>query len=293
MSWENHPLPENNFDPDDKPVRDLFVLLSAALAVVVAVAWGLSLVAERFAKYIPFSVEERIAGSWDLSQDGKMDSDALQTAAESSLQDMAGQIAKIQGMPSSMSVRVHLVDADTVNAFATLGGHVVVFSGLLRQLPHENALVMLLGHEIGHVAHRDPISAMARGAALMSLLGMALGSSDTGALSRSLQTAGVLTTLTFSRDQERAADEAGLQSVRAWYGHAAGAADLMAVLAQAVKGEADNEWLGTHPDLQERITHLRRVQGDGETQPLSGPIADYIHAVREKTKARQDLSARR
>jgi hypothetical protein len=56
VSWENHPLPENNFDPDDKPVRDLFVLLSAALAIVVAVAWGLSLVAERFAKYLPFSV---------------------------------------------------------------------------------------------------------------------------------------------------------------------------------------------------------------------------------------------
>lgn len=41
-------------DPDDRPVRDLFVLWSAALAIVVSIAWGLSLLAEHLAPYILF-----------------------------------------------------------------------------------------------------------------------------------------------------------------------------------------------------------------------------------------------
>lgn len=103
----------------------------------------------------------------------------------------------------------------------------------------------------------------------------------------------MLTTLTFSRDQERAADEAGLQSLKAWYGHTAGAVDLMEILALAVKDEAGNEWLSTHPDLRDRIGHVRRMQGDADTTPMTGPAKDYINAVRDKARPYQDLSTRR
>ena len=43
---------------------------------------------------------------------------------------------------------VHAVQDPTVNAFATLGGHVFVFTGLVDSLDSENGLAMVLAHEL-------------------------------------------------------------------------------------------------------------------------------------------------
>ena len=60
---------------------------------------------------------------------------------------------------------MHYDDDADVNAFATLGGHIVVYPGLLEAVPDENALAMVLAHEIAHVRHRHPIVGLSRSAA--------------------------------------------------------------------------------------------------------------------------------
>ena len=42
-----------------------------------------------------------------------------------------------------------------MNAVALPGGNIVVFAGLLKEIKSENELAMILGHELGHFAHRD------------------------------------------------------------------------------------------------------------------------------------------
>ena len=74
---------------------------------------------------------------------------------------------------------MHYDDDAVVNAFATLGGHIVVYQGLLEAVPDENALAMVLAHEIAHVRHRHPIVGLSRSAALGFAL-MLLGA-DSGA----------------------------------------------------------------------------------------------------------------
>ena len=170
-----------------------------------------------------------------------------------------------------------------VNAFATVGGHVIVLGGLLEKIPHENALVMLLGHEIGHIAHRDPVKALARGVAVLTLIGVLTGFSEAGALGRSMETAGLLTTLSFSRDQERAADEAGLETLRAWYGHTSGAADLFRALHDSTgAGKELPAMFSSHPGIDERIEHMSAHQDHRSTQALTGALADYVEARRQK-----------
>ena len=60
------------------------------------------------------------------------------------------------------------------NAFATLGGHIAVTSGLYRRMPSENALALVLAHEIAHVSARDPISALGGSATLALLVALAV-----------------------------------------------------------------------------------------------------------------------
>ena len=92
-----------------------------------------------------------------------------------------------------MTIQVHYTDLDVPNAFATLGGHIIVTSGLYRRMPSENALAMVIGHEIGHVKARDPISAVG-GAVILSLpLAVLSGQGDAlGAPARPAGAAGIL-----------------------------------------------------------------------------------------------------
>ena len=43
------------------------------------------------------------------------------------------------------------------NAYATLGGNIILTRELINSMSSENALSMVLAHEIAHIKHRDPI----------------------------------------------------------------------------------------------------------------------------------------
>ena len=45
----------------------------------------------------------------------------------------------------------HVVESKMVNAFSLAGGHVYVTTAFLHEFPSDAALVMALGHEVGHV----------------------------------------------------------------------------------------------------------------------------------------------
>ena len=55
------------------------------------------------------------------------------------------------------------------------GGQIMVFSGLLKKVNLENELAMVLGHELGHYAHRDHLRGMGRGLGVTLGLAMLFG----------------------------------------------------------------------------------------------------------------------
>ncbi|HEY9182159.1 MAG TPA: M48 family metallopeptidase, partial [Gammaproteobacteria bacterium] len=154
------------------------------------------------------------------------------------------------------------------NAFATLGGHIVVTSELYRLMPSENALAMVLAHEIAHVKARDPISALGSGASLALVFAFVSGEAD----GLAPQIAG-LVQLGYSRSVERRADLEAVAALRAHYGHAGGGASLFEVLAQQhdpVSGAVPT-FLSTHPADAERIDELKRAAADWD--PSRQPLA--------------------
>lgn len=281
MSYENPDVPEQVNYSQDNPLRELAILLAGALALVVLVVVALSLAASWLARQVPFEVERAVAEPFAARLLNEARATEL-LAAEVALQALAIEVARDMNLPEEQLPVVHVVDDDMVNAFATLGGHLVFTRNLLARLPHENALVTVLAHEIAHLQHRDPVVALGRGVAVTGALAVLGGVSDGGIFAGQMQQAGLLTVLAFNRDQERAADEVALAAVQRRYGHASGAADLFVLLQQESAGREPPAFLSTHPPSAERLERMRAA-GDGTaTVPLPAVYAALATAAEDR-----------
>lgn len=223
--YSNPPLPEDINVSRTHPLAD-FARLLGGIAIVAALSLGaLMLAASYLAKYIPFNYEVKLAGNFERFLP------ARQPAAVR-LQSIADRLARAHALPAQMAIRLHYVNEDIVNAFATLGGHVVVYRGLLEKMPSENALAMVLSHEIAHIKLRHPISAAGRGVVFGVALASVSAATGGDLAAQVLGGAGLLTALSFSREQEREADAHGLAALAKVYGDAVGAEDVFRILAR-------------------------------------------------------------
>lgn len=252
MQYSNPQIPEGINTSTEHPLKEFVLLTAGVIAVVVIAALLLGYLADAFSNRIPFSVEKSLT-------EGRFHKDSTAAEMDAYLNSLADKLAAAQNLPAGMTITVHYVDADTVNAFATLGGNVVMFRGLLEKLPNENALAMVLAHEIAHVRHRDPIRGAGRGIVIglaLSMISATLGNAVTDQV---LSGGGMLTVLQFSREQESAADETALDALRVHYGHVDGATDLFKVLEAAGSGLSPPEFFSSHPLTQKRIERIREV----------------------------------
>ena len=164
----------------------------------------------------------------------------------------------------------------------------VVFKGLLEQLPDENSLAMVLAHEIAHLAHRDPIASVGRGLALQMIIGFVTGGgSNTGDIVELMGGSGMAM---FSREQEQSADLAALNGLFKDYGHANGYRtffeQILAIeIQEAAEARDQNEfsnylpeWLASHPEADERLRVL-----DEERIRISAPLG-MTHSLPESIK---------
>lgn len=224
-------------------------LTGGVIAVIAVVLLILIALADVLTSYIPFSVEKDINFT-------EFEFEEKSGALHDYLQSLADRISEAEDLPEGMTITVHYLDDDTVNAFATLGGHVFLFKGLLEKLPNENALTMLLAHEIAHVKHRHPIRSLGRGV----VIGLAMSVVSTAAsdvmIESFLGEAGYLTILKYSRDMESQSDETAIAAVISIYGHLAGAEDLFTALQAETANIEPPEFFSTHPLTEDRINNL-------------------------------------
>lgn len=267
MSYENPQVPHEVNVSAESAVAE-FVRLAAGVAiVVVACAAALYFLGGTFARFIPYRVERDWVGDRVLSPvpTGTAGTDAA--AAEAYLQRLADGLGARMELPDGMRPVVHWSESDVPNAFATLGGHVVVTRGLYTRMPSENALALVVAHEIAHVRERDPISAVGGSASLALVL--VLFGGDVQQLVPHLAQA---VQFGYSRRAERRADAAALGAVLARYGHAGGTSAVFEVLAREHGGalRAVPTLLSTHPGDEERIELLRRAADgwDAASRPL-------------------------
>ncbi len=214
----------------------------------------LALSIDWLAEYIPFEVETAISQS--VTEKISNESNEV----DDYLQALADKIIPHMDLPEGMSITVHYVNEDVVNAMATLGGHVLIYRGLLEKLPNENSLVMLLGHEIGHIKLRHPVKALGKGVVIGLVLSSVLGQSSDSVASLMSDTS-MITMLSFNRDQEEASDNEGLKVMNAYYHHVQSSTDLFKILKNEHQESNISvpQFLSTHPDTEYRIQHINEL----------------------------------
>lgn len=245
------------------------LLLGIGAMFVVAIII-LSLAASHIARYVPFSYEQSLVERFEFSQ-------VEPGPKQAWLQRLADELAIEADLPPGMTITVHYIDKDIINAMATLGGHIFIFQGLLDAMPSENALAMVMAHEIAHVKHRHPIVAVGRlatiGIATAALIGVS-GNTASGVLLDQLQ---LFTNLSFSRKHERDADDTGLSAIINYYGHGVDADALFKIIAEDHSADTIPAIFSTHPAPKSRIDYItNRVngQGLGKGQPI--PIPQFM-----------------
>jgi beta-barrel assembly-enhancing protease len=289
MKIENRPPAEGINATDESPLRELAWLLAGGLSIVVALVFAVSLSAQWLAPRIPYAYEARLAASLPALATIPETEQGRRVQAE--LQALADRLVAHIDLPEGMTVRVGYREEPVVNAFASVGGQTVFFRGLLEKLESEDALAMVMAHEIAHLKLRHATAALGRGVAvgvLLSIISTELGRNAAGAV---LGQAGVLTTLSFNRDQEREADEVALRVIAREYGHVGGAIDLFATMVNLQKQPSALpavEFLQTHPLTAGRVSAVKAwaadhmIPIDGTRRPLPAALTAVSASTSEK-----------
>lgn len=178
-------------------------------------------------------------------------------------------LTDVEGIPLNFKV-YWVVD---VNAFACADGSVRVFAALMDIMSDEE-LLGVIGHEIGHVAHKDSKKAF-RTALLTSALKdgisanggtiAALTDSQIGYLGEALANA------KYSQKQENQADDYGYEFLKK-SGKNPWAMALTFKRLKEIQGEGKqskiNQLFSSHPDLDKRIQRMeKRATDEGITPP--------------------------
>jgi predicted Zn-dependent protease len=194
----------------------------------------------------------------------------------------------------------NLVADKSVNAFAMPGGKVVVYTGLLPVTQTEEALAVVIGHEIAHVIAQHSNERISQQVALQyggAIAGGLLGNSES---TRQIASTvfglgaqyGVM--MPYARKQELESDEIGV-IIMAIAGYDPRVAiPFWERMAQASVGAGVPEVLSTHPADSRRIerltaimpTALQYYKGSGVQNETTEPIKTKAPVPVETNKAR-------
>lgn len=151
--------------------------------------------------------------------------------------------------------RVHVIDdPKTVNAFATTGGDLYVYSGLILLADDGAELGGVLAHEIGHVALYHVQRQMVDAVGLEALTALALGKSPGVASQLVAGAGGKMAMLANSRGDEKQADDWGVVHANEAGYDPTGLVRFFRKL-QAQEGHTSQAlgWLSDHPATPSRI----------------------------------------
>ena len=164
----------------------------------------------------------------------------------------------------NLNWQLHVIDdPKTVNAFATPGAFVYVYSGLLLVADNEAELAGVLAHESGHVVARHAARNMIDAYGLEAITALALGKNPSLLTQIASSVAANGTLLAHSRADENEADEYGARfSSMAGYDPRGLVTFYQKLQSKEGKTSKVMGWLSDHPLTPDRITHVNQYITD-------------------------------
>lgn len=228
----------------------------AALLVLLSVAyvWGLPWAAQALAQRVPPSGEQRL-GEYIYKQldERWLKPTQLDPQRIEHLRQRFEAAAQAQPAPMP-AFRLEFRSGGPLgaNAFALPGGILVVTDELIALAPDDDAILGVLGHELGHVHHHHVTANIIQASGLSTVAFVLWG--DVSSL---LSTASVaLLQASYSRESETEADTYALDFIKAAGLRRSSVADLLESLQKKSREEGSHLW-ASHPDMNERIARFR------------------------------------
>lgn len=166
--------------------------------------------------------------------------------------EQIGQRLAAQSDRPNLPYTFQVVEDDSINAFATMGGFVYVHTGLMKVAENEAELASVIAHEIGHVTGRHAIEQMRQQAIAQGVL-TAAGLDDRRAVQIGVELA---LRRPNSREDEFEADSLGLATHRK-AGYAPSAVVSFMQKLQQQQGRNFPSFLSTHPATGDRVEVLQ------------------------------------
>ena len=155
---------------------------------------------------------------------------------------------------------VNLLQSEQVNAFCLPGGKMAVYTGLIPVAQNNNAMAIVMGHEITHALLRHGAQRMTeQKLAQIGQMAGAMSGMDAQQMQAVMAVYGYGRALPYARKQETQADEMGLMLAAAACFDPNEAIPLWERMGQASGGEAPPEFSSTHPNPGTRIQNLQAL----------------------------------
>jgi beta-barrel assembly-enhancing protease len=281
MEFEAKQIPEGINTSQEHPLKEFFILLTGVAFLVGIVFVILVLLSDYLVQYIPLEKEQQWFSLSTMASFSDQNTSPEELSVNEYLLKLVNQLDPSTSGSSYYSIQ--LIDEESPNAFITPGGHIFVTSGLLSLVNSENALAMVIAHEMAHQIHRHPIKSLGRGMVIGMVAMIFTGIDGSEWASQMLANTFNLGLLAYSRDQEREADQTGLQLLVDYYGHSAGSQYFFTQMMQNSEHKQSklSEYLSTHPNIEDRLKYLEQhaVNENAELTPLPEFINKFIPRI--------------
>jgi beta-barrel assembly-enhancing protease len=211
---------------------------------------------------------------------------------------IAKRLESVADLP--FPIKLTVIDSDTLDAFATVGGYVFITTGILEDCDKEEEVAGVLAHEFGHVGRRHIAKNLEKekiinwgmfAAMLLSML--APTAEGKAALMSTGMGAGQAVALKYSREAEEDADRVGLLTAEKAGYSGLGSAEFLKKLRSSGQEKSLPQYLLTHPYSDERAGKIEqsatitRTTVDDSLFPfvvvrakiLSGPLTDQTESI--------------
>ncbi len=161
-------------------------------------------------------------------------------------------------------IKIHIINKDDVNAFALPNGHLIIYSGLIKNSDNQEELSGVVSHEIAHINLNHVMKKLVKEIGLSVLISMTTGNSGYEVIK---ETAKMLSSSAFDRSLEKEADIKAVDYlVQAKINPEPFAEFLFKLSDEENTATKYLTWISTHPDSRERAEYIIEYSKDKKSK---------------------------
>lgn len=194
------------------------------------------------------TLEQEIDFFASFESDALINSEIINDSNSAKIEKILNKIKQDNNLVNNY--RIFLADDDEINAYAMIGGVIVITKKLFDIVDSDAQLAFVIGHEIGHFKNRHHLQSLGQNLAFSLMVSLISGYSFINDFS-------AFVNQQYSKEQEIEADNYGLQILKNFGGNKEDALDFFKKISPQGNWQKLSEILvSTHPTSKTRIENV-------------------------------------